>query len=140
MNYPPDDNVNQIEESYCCSHSCSSSPMYEIFSPSSHELHQHPHLHYKCSKNPKRQRVEGDEHFQQTMTGEFRAGHGRQRSRTGGEDQAEATTGGSVVCRLSWICFKRCGKREYEPEKNDTDTCGIKQNCETYSKLKLSNR
>ena len=40
-----------------------------------------------------------DEHFQQTMTGEFRAGHGRQRSRTGREDQADATTGGSVVCR-----------------------------------------
>ena len=35
-----------------------------------------------------------DEHFRQTMTGEFRAGHGRQRSRTGGEDQADATTGG----------------------------------------------
>ncbi|NLA99647.1 MAG: hypothetical protein GX837_01570 [Methanomicrobiales archaeon] len=35
----------------------------------------------------------------QTMTGEFRAGHGRQRLQTGGEDQADATTGGSVVCR-----------------------------------------
>jgi len=40
-----------------------------------------------------------DEHFQQTMTGEFRAGHGRRRSHTGREDQADATTGGSVVCR-----------------------------------------
>ena len=40
-----------------------------------------------------------DEHFPQTMTGEVRAGHGRLRSRTGGEDQADATTGGSVVCR-----------------------------------------
>jgi len=41
-----------------------------------------------------------DEHYQQTMTGEFRAGHGRQRSHIGREDQADATTGGSVVCRL----------------------------------------
>ncbi|HOB43275.1 MAG TPA: hypothetical protein PKH75_08820 [Bacillota bacterium] len=38
--------------------------------------------------------------FQQTMTGEFRAGHGRLRSREGREDQADATTKGSVVCRL----------------------------------------
>ncbi|GEM_PF-5277279 len=30
----------------------------------------------------------------QTMTGEFRAGHGRQRSQTGREDQADATSGG----------------------------------------------
>jgi len=34
------------------------------------------------------------------MTAEVRAGHGRQRSQTGGEDQADATTEGSVVCRL----------------------------------------
>jgi len=32
--------------------------------------------------------------FQQTMTGEFRAGHGRLRPQTGREDQADATTGG----------------------------------------------
>ena len=35
-----------------------------------------------------------DEHFPQTMTGEFRAGHGRHRTLTGREDQADATTGG----------------------------------------------
>ena len=33
------------------------------------------------------------------MTGEVRAGHGRLRSRTGKEDQADATSGGRVVCR-----------------------------------------
>ena len=42
-----------------------------------------------------------DEHSQQTMIGEGRAGHGRLRSRTGREEQADATTGGSVVCRWS---------------------------------------
>ena len=35
-----------------------------------------------------------DEHFRQTMTGEFRAGHGRLRSHIGREGQADATTGG----------------------------------------------
>ena len=57
---------------------------------------------WPCATPPCEER--GAEHdatstFQQTMTGEFRAGHGRLRSRTGREDQADATTGGSVVCR-----------------------------------------
>ena len=52
---------------------------------------------WPCATPPCEER--GAEHdatstFQQTMTGEFRAGHGRLRSRTGRRDQADATTGG----------------------------------------------